>query len=141
MPRGRPPKPVEQKRLTGNPGKRRLPNGAQLAPVQPVAPKDTDHAPKDVFDRVLAAGHAWLGESDLVALSLLRESLEERAELRRAVLTLRAPEYRKGLRELDKQLMAQLSALGFDPTARTRLGLAQVTAESTLERLRAKRKT
>jgi phage terminase small subunit len=43
------------------------------------------------------------------------------------------------LRDLDKQIISQLSLLGFDPAARSRLGLAEVKAQSTLEKLRQNR--
>jgi hypothetical protein len=55
-----------------------------------------------------------------------RETLEERQSLRAAVLAGHGD--RKELRALDKQVIEMLSALGFDPTARSRLGLAEVKA-------------
>jgi hypothetical protein len=38
-----------------------------------------------------------------------------------------------------RELASALSSLGFDPAARTRLGVAEVTRVSKLEALRAKR--
>ena len=40
---------------------------------------------------------------------------------------------------MDKTILSCLSQLGFDPTARARLGLAEVKAEDTLEKLKARR--
>jgi hypothetical protein len=48
-------------------------------------------------------------------------------------------EARKQLRELNKEISDWLSVLGFDPSARARLGLAEVKAMSKLEDLRARR--
>jgi P27 family predicted phage terminase small subunit len=45
----------------------------------------------------------------------------------------------KELRSAQKQLHAIGSALGFDPTARSRLGLAEVKRQSKLEELSAAR--
>ena len=139
MPTGRPPKPIEQKRKTGNPGKRALPKAGKLAAVPAVAPSPGDLDPAATFAQVVQDGRVWLASTDSVALALLRESLEERAELRALVVATQSAESRKALRELDKQIVGQLSALGFDPSARARLGLAEVKAATTLERLRANR--
>jgi hypothetical protein len=48
-------------------------------------------------------------------------------------------EARKQLRELNREIADWLTQLGFNPTARARLGLAEVKAASTLEKLQAKR--
>ena len=140
MPRtGRPPKPTEQKRRTGNPGGRALPAASSLAVVPAVAPEPVDLDPAATLHTVLDAGSAWLAATDSTALAMLRESLEERSQLRAVVLATQSMDARKALRDLDKQLIAMLSALGFDPTARARLGLAEVKAASTLDKLRANR--
>jgi hypothetical protein len=85
------------------------------------------------------AGRVWLAATDSVALSMLRESLEERQALRDVVIATQSETARKALRDLDKQIIGQLSLLGFDPAARSRLGLAEVKAASTLEKLRQSR--
>lgn len=134
---GRPPKPVEQKRRAGNPGRRPLPDGSALAavPAADVAPVELDVA--DTIAGVFAAGSHWLAATDVTALALLRESLEERQSLRDAVLAGHGD--RKELRALDKQVVELLSALGFDPAARSRLGLAEVKAATKLEQLKQAR--
>ena len=136
---GRPPKPTEQKRRTGNPGKRALPGSAQLAAVPAIEPEPIDLDAHQTIEAVLAAGKAWLATSDLLAMVLLRESIEERAQLRSLVIQTQSMDARKALRDLDKQIISQLSQLGFDPAARARLGLAEVKAQSTLEKLRQAR--
>lgn len=138
-PTGRPPKPTEQKRRTGNPGKRPLPGAATLAVVPAVESEPVDLDPVDAMASVLDHGRAWLAGSDALALALLRESIEERAQLRELVVQTGSTDARKALRDLDKQIISQLSQLGFDPAARSRLGLAEVKAQSTLEKLRQSR--
>jgi hypothetical protein len=136
MPAGRPPKPIEQKRRSGNPGGRPLPPASKLAAVPAIEPAPAEMEPVQVLDLVLEHGRAWLATSDTVAVAMLRESLEERANLREIVMATQSPDARKSLRDLDKQIISELAALGFDPSARSRLGVAEVRAQSTLERLR-----
>ena len=138
---GRPSKPIEQKRRIGNPGKRSLPSVGNLAAVPAVDAVPSDLDPAETFATILADGKVWLASTDSVALALLRESLEERTQLREVLFATQSMDARKALRDLDKQIISQLSVLGFDPAARSRLGLAEVKAASTLERLRSQRGT
>lgn len=138
-PIGRPPKPTEQKRRTGNPGKRALAPATNLAVVPSVEADPVDLDPVDTIAGVLEAGRVWLAASDTLALALLRESIEERAMLRAILIQTQSTDARKALRDLDKQIISQLSLLGFDPSARARLGLAEVKAATTLEKLRKSR--
>lgn len=136
---GRPPVPTEVKRRRGTDRSDRTPVSGSLAavPAMPSVPTDLD--PESTLDSVFAAGQTWLAVTDTTALALLRESIEERSSLRQAVLLTNSADARKALRELDKQIIGQLSTLGFDPAARARLGLAEIKAQSTLEKLKANR--
>jgi hypothetical protein len=68
------------------------------------------------------------------------EALAEREKLRELVLNNPDnPKARSGLRELERQLVSQLGLLGFSPSDRSRLGLAEVKKESKLEALLAKK--
>jgi hypothetical protein len=139
MPRtGRPPKPVERKRALGNPGKRALPAATTLAVLPAVQTGALDLEPDEAFARLVDEGASWIAETDAVVAGMVREALVERKQLRERALAGSA-EARKELRELEKQLTTWLSSLGFDPAARSRLGLAEVKARSTLEQLREKR--
>jgi hypothetical protein len=135
-PRGRPPKPVEQHRRTGtfNAGKH---NRGPLVAVAEVDQAPHDKSPADLFTEIMDAGSAWFARTDGIQLSMLRESLEERARL--VPVAESSTEARKQLRELNREIADWLTALGFNPTARARLGLAEVKAASTLEKLQAKR--
>lgn len=132
---GRPPKPTEEKRRLGNPGKRAIAGGAELAVVAPLPVTMADRSPRDAFEQVMQDGVTWLAATDAPSVALLREMLEERGDLKAALDAGLGD--RRHLRDLDKQIMSLLSQLGFDPAARSRLGLAEVKAASKLEALRA----
>jgi hypothetical protein len=145
---GRPPKPIEQKRLTGNPGKRALPKEGSLVLLpslyevpEPPRPLITTAA-KELWERTWSMGQTWLSPStDIELLLMTCEMIDERWNLRIKVLQDNRPEERRGLRELEKQIVNNLSLLGFTPTDRSRLGVAEVKRVSKLEELRAKRET
>ena len=66
---GRKPKPSEQKRRTGNPGKRALTPTAELVAVAPVDAAAVELTPLAALERSLLAGRHWLAESDAAAIS------------------------------------------------------------------------
>jgi hypothetical protein len=145
-PRGRPPKPIEQKRLTGNPGKRTLPDQKELV-LLPSAYSIPEPARKlfppglELWERIWGMGQTWISPSTDVDLLLMTcELLDERSQLRAQVMNNNRPDERKALRDLDRQLVANLSLLGFTPTDRSRLGVAEVKRQSKLEELRSRAK-
>lgn len=142
---GRPPKPAEIKRLTGNPGKRKLPNEREivLLPAALEAPEPTRPLLKyghEVWDKVWEVGVNWISpNTDIELLLMTCEMIDERWNLRVKVMQTDDPKLRRGLRELDKQIINNLSLLGFTPADRSRLGWAEVKAKSKLEELLAKK--
>jgi len=140
---GRPPKPIEQKRALGNPGRRPLPAEGSLVLLpsmyevpEPPRPIVTEAA-KALWNRTWTMGQTWLSpQTDIELLLMTCEMVDERWNLRIKVLQDNRPEERKGLRDLEKQLISNLSLLGFTPTDRSRLGLAEVKKVSKLEALR-----
>jgi hypothetical protein len=135
-PRGRPPKPVEQHRRTGTYNAAKHNRGALVA-VEAVELEPVFKPAANLFVEIVQAGSAWFAKSDSVQLAMLRESLEERERLLPVAES--STEARKQLRELNREIADWLTQLGFNPTARARLGLAEVKAASTLEKLQAKR--
>ena len=140
---GRPPKPTERKRRAGNPGKRSLPTPATLTPLPapaevPDPPRPLGDPGRGLWDRAWEQGRAWLAESDVEILLLTCEQMDERQRLRVSVLRDGDWRERAGLRSLDKQIQDGLSMMGFTPSDRSRLGLAEVTAVSKLEELRGR---
>jgi hypothetical protein len=143
---GRPPKPVEQKRLTGNPGKRKLPdlNEVALIPAAetiPEPPRPLMKYGREVWDNVWALGVNWISpNTDIELLLMTCEMIDERWNLRVKVMQTDDAKMRRGLRELDRLIIGNLSLLGFTPADRTRLGWAEVKTQSKLEQLLALRK-
>jgi hypothetical protein len=142
---GRPPKPVEVKRRTGNPGKRPLPDQATVtilpgaaAPPEPQRPLGPSG--HDLWDRIWKSGATWLAARvDAEAVLLVCERMDERAALRFRVLKDGDWRERAGLRALEAQIDGSLSSLGFTPVDRSRLGVAEVKPASRIESLLARR--
>lgn len=144
-PRGRPPKPLEEKLRLGNPGKRPLPDRAELTvlPAAPVPPEPTrplGTAGRAMWDRIWTSGANWLAERvDAEQVLIVCEQIDERQALRLEVLKDKDWRARGGLRALEGQITDGLAVLGFNPVDRTRLGVAEVMRVSKLEALRARR--
>lgn len=145
MPAGRPPKPIEQKRLLGNPGKRAMPDENSVVLMQqveevPEPPRPLLKYGQDLWDRIWGMGATWVSDtSDLELLTMTCEMIDERWNLRVKVMQSDDAAMRRGLRELDRQIVTNLSLLGFTPSDRSRLGVAEVKAKSKLEELMERR--
>lgn len=143
--KGRPPKPIEQKRALGNPGKRALPKAGtiQILPAISKTPEPTRPLGKpgrELWDRVWQAGATWVSpNTDSEILLMTCEMIDERWNLRAKVLKSEEPKDRRNLNQLTKLIQENLSLLGFTPADRTRLGVAEVKAQSKLEELMARR--
>ena len=142
---GRPPKPAEVKRATGNPGKRPIPKLAEVT-VLPMAPR-TPPPPDGLGDDGVklwnsAWGHAitWLSpDSDWHAITLAAQLADDLAAARSRYRVTTDPADGRILVNLSKAYADALSALGFDPTSRSRLGVAEVRKASALDELLARR--
>lgn len=145
MPAGRPSKPIEQKRLLGNPGKRALPDEGTIAliPMATSTPEPTRPLLKygrELWDKVWDTGINWISpNTDTELLLMTCEMIDERWNLRVRVMTNNDPKDRRGLRELDRAIVSNLSLLGFSPSDRSRLGIAEVKKMSKLEELMARK--
>lgn len=141
MPAGRPPKPIEQKRKTGNPGKRALPKESSLVVLPMATSIPEPHRPllkygKEFWDRVWGLGTSWISaQSDIELVLITCELIDERWNLRIKVMQNDDTKQRRALRELDRAIVSNLSLLGFSPSDRSRLGVAEVKARSKLEEL------
>ena len=145
MPAGRPTKPLEQKRLIGNPGKRALPEQSAIMLIPQASQTPEPARPllkygQELWDRVWESGINWISpNTDLEILLMTCELIDERWNLRVRVMTDNNPKDRRGLRELDKQIVSKLRLLGSTPSDRSRLGVAEVKKMSKLEELMAKK--
>ena len=143
---GNPPKPIELKRKLGNPGKQALPKESDVILIPaiseiPVPSRQLFDAGLVLWNRIWSMGQLWISpNTDIELLLMTCEMLDERVRLRTFVWnTPDAWRERKALRELEKNITNSLSLLGFTPTDRSRLGIAEVKAKSKLEELRARR--
>lgn len=144
-PVGRPPKPVEQKRRTGNPGKRALPQTTIAIPTSPTAPvphRPLGPAGQHFWERVWSVGFTWISpQMDIEILQMVCELIDERTALRMKVLVDQDWRDRSGLRALDAQVLDCLSLLGFTPVDRARLGFVEVKIQNELEAFRERKAT
>lgn len=144
MTQGRPTQPIELKRLKGTLRADRLPSNAPLSPL--VNAQGTPEPQGELGESGLAFwaqawATPWLSQlSDYWLVLITAQALDERDEVRSALAD--SPTDRRlrtTLRELDKQVINSYSLLGFTPTDRSRLGVAEVKKESKLEQLIAHR--
>ena len=145
MTAGRPSKPIEQKRLLGNPGKRAMPSNTLALPMAtetPVPARPLLKYGQQLWDKVWDAGVNWISpNTDIELLLMTCEMVDERWNLRIKVMQTDDSTMRKGLRDLDRQLVTNLSLMGFSPSDRSRLGVAEVKAQSKLEELMERKAT
>jgi hypothetical protein len=139
-----PAKPIELKRKLGNPGKRAMPGEGELMTIEggfrePLRP--LGEAGQQLWDEIYMVGGMWISpRSDTQLLQMCCELLDRREILREEFLA--DPTERKvnmSLLETEKLIQTSLSLLGFTPSDRSRLGLAEVKAKSKLEELMDRR--
>lgn len=122
-----------------------------IEPVEKAPPAAPDRHGLDFVQEILDSGGAiWIGQTDIAALEVLRQVWDDREKARLlwlAQLLEAHPGHipfhdEKLFNAYDKltlRVIQALGALGFDPTARARLGVAEVKRKTTLERLQDKR--
>lgn len=159
---GPPPKPIEVKRRLGNPGQRKLPKKSSTAALEPVGstlppvPMTLQVHGRALWTAVWTGGQAWLSPKvDFIRVETVCQLKDDAASYREYVVRLGpvleealatpagivvgsrfvANPAVKMLRDAEKQLDRELSALGFDPASRSKLGLAEVKKQSILETL------
>jgi len=140
---GRPPLPIEVKQRRGTFRDDRMPP-AGLTEVErlqedegaPEPPSELEAKGREFWSSVFDNGRwIWRGV-DRHLVGLTAELLDERQELKELVD--QQPDntrLRAALRALDKQLVSNLSLLGFTPSDRSRLGLVEVKARGKLDEL------
>ncbi len=155
-PNGRPSKPVERHRLTGT-GKD-LPDAPFVGEgleggFAPEPPATLGAAGVELWDHVWFAGRQWLAvESDRSLITMLCHAYDEAEKLRQGIESGEFPRvyvHANGspvttpwvtqLKELRTQMTSWLSAIGFTPSDRSRLGLAEVRVRDELDELAQKR--
>lgn len=95
-----------------------------------------EHTGLAFWEQTFKQGKTWLKETDYELLQIVCEQLDERDQLRIYVLdNIEAWHERAALRSLEKELADNLKELGFTPTSRQKLGIAEVKAASKLDEL------
>jgi len=142
---GRPPKPNELKRLLGNPGQRPLPDLATITHLPmmkeiPPAPENLQEHGKKLWERACGMAITWLSPvSDIDAIynaSVLADASE--AARTKYMATLEANDGRAFV-AINKAYTDSLTSLGFDPISRSRLGVAEVRAATSIDKLLERR--
>lgn len=138
-----PATPIEQKRLTGNPGQRKLPDPDQIAAVaggyrEPH--RELGPAGKMLWDRAFAVGTPWVANTDTELLLLTCKQLDRSLELERLWAEDQSDFHiHRQLLELEKAIVINLGLLGMTVDARAKLGLAEIKAQSAYEKLMSER--
>lgn len=135
-----PAKPIEQKRLLGNPGKRAMPNANDTVAipggwVEPL--RELQEAGQQLWDSVFKHGELWVSSrTDIHLLQMTCEQLDRRDMLSQ-LLPLDPTDKNVLMRlvEIEKLITSNLGLLGFTPSDRSRLGLAEIKAKSKLQEL------
>ena len=157
-PKGRPAKPVELHRAAGNPSKKQLPDAP--APGQGIAAAEgipqPPHLGEDglrLWVHVWTAGRAWLSpDSDQTIVRMLCEAHDEHESIRRLLSSGEVERFYATsngqlvthplvtqLSNLRSQMTAWMAAIGFSPSDRARLGLAEVRVRDELDELKRRR--
>lgn len=147
---GRPPKPAELKRATGrhpgvDSGGRRLPAVADvvalpMAAGTPEPPVDLGLEGRELWGKAWAAAITWLSpDTDLASVVSACRLADDLEVARRRYRATSDPGDARAVTGFVKALHEALSVLGFDPTSRSRLGVAEVKRVSALEELARKR--
>jgi hypothetical protein len=138
---GPPPVPNERARARGNPGKKSLPKAGELVLLRgstaaPKPPLVLGKAGMELWKLAWGEASAWLASTDTWVLALLCQDVDERQDLRAAMIGSEDWRGRIALRNLDRQITDRLQLLGFTPADRTRLGVAEVRVEDDLASFR-----
>jgi hypothetical protein len=137
-----PGKPAEVKRKLGAKGyKGDVPVDIILLPAVSAVPeplKPLGESGLSLWDRTWMRGYSWISaNTDIQLLQMTCEQLDERDVLRAYVMdNVEAWHERSALRELEKSIRSNLSLLGFTPTDRMKLGVAEIKAETKMEQLK-----
>jgi P27 family predicted phage terminase small subunit len=145
------PIPLERKRQRGNPGKRAIPEATATIALAGISDEDVPaglgEAGTRFWSRSVDIAGGWVSRSDAELLRLTAEALDRRQKILETldsegwtITTDKGYPYKHPLAgllvDLEKQIGQWLAQLGFNPTDRSRLGVAEVKPKGTLELLR-----
>lgn len=148
--RGRPPLPLEVKRRRGrttdtDSGGRKLPGQAEIVALPqadgvPPVPAGIEADGADLWRQIWQQGLTWISpQSDMAAAVEACRVADDLAVARRRYRATSDPKDAAALASMGKRFDEALSVLGFNPTARSRLGVAEVKRVSALDQLLQRR--
>ncbi|NBT48041.1 MAG: hypothetical protein EBT07_09545 [Actinobacteria bacterium] len=136
-----PSKPLELKRKLGNPGRQKLPKISETIAlpagyVEPHQPLGV--AGKMLWERVFGLGQTWISpRSDVELLLIVCKQLDRQLLLEEQVNLAPADFHAsRQLLELENAIVRNLGLLGLSVDSRSKLGLAEIKAETKLEQLK-----
>ena len=142
---GRPPKPNEIKRLMGNPGGRPLPDlnvisHLPMAKEIPTPPENLNKSGLDLWNRAWGIAITWLSPvSDIEAIKNSCHLADANEAARDRYMVSTEPADAKAYVAINRAYTDSLTSLGFDPVSRSRLGVAEVRAATSIDKLLEKR--
>lgn len=137
------PNEIKRKRGTARPD--RTPKVGEVVALPmadgiPECPADFGLEARRVWEQVWQEGITWISPtSDMVAVEMACRLADDITVARERYRATRDPGDGRMVATFQRELATALGTLGFDPAARTRLGVAEVTRVSKLEQLRAAR--
>jgi hypothetical protein len=141
MPNPKLPAELKAKRGTLRPEERRVIEsapvieGGYLKPFRPL-----EYAGLQLWDSVFKYGELWIARrTDTHLLLMTCEQLDRREQIKALIAETNDWHLFKQLNDLERLISSNLGLLGFTPSDRTRLGLAEVKAQSKLEELLARK--
>jgi hypothetical protein len=148
---GRPPAPIEHHRRVGRGGTKKadgrpLPVLAEVVSLPmadgiPPLPVEIEGPGAELWKRVWQDGITWISpKTDMAAVIEACQAADDVAVARRRYRATSGPKDAAALATLGKRLDLALSVLGFNPTARSRLGVAEVRRASALDKLLDRRR-
>ena len=142
---GRPPKPNELKRLMGNPGNHPLPDlnvitHLPMAREIPTPPENLKESGLDLWSRAWGIAITWLSPvSDIESVKNAAHLADANEAARDRYMISTEPADAKAYVAINKAYTDALTSLGFDPVSRSRLGVAEVRAATSIDKLLEKR--
>jgi P27 family predicted phage terminase small subunit len=159
MARGRPPKPIERIRVTQRDATHKA-DGREIARIEhtlarssqiPVPPDELGERGLSEWQKIWSAGYWLSDEQDYHWVAMIATAYDEIAAYRAAIMeegmtvlgihnaTVAHPLISE-VRKAQQVIIKALSQLGFSPTDRARLGLAEVKRQNALADLSSKMK-
>lgn len=147
----RPPSPIEHHRRVGRSGGTKKADGRPLPALAEVValpqangmpdfPAELGEDGKTLWRRIWAEAITWVSpHTDIALAEEACRAIDDVQTARRRYRATTDPADARALVALGKRLDEALSQLGFTPTARSRLGVAEVKAQSELEKIAARR--